>query len=285
MRKNEFALTAPSFLWLAVFFIIPSVLVILISFRGTDSYGVLLPLWTLKAYKSLSGMNLMPVILRTIKLSLYTTVICLLLAVPAAYAMSRLGRRLQTFFLIILVVPFWTNFLIRIYAWKVLLHPDGFIKQFFVLMGILDQSATLLYTEGAVLLVLVYTYLPFALLPLYSAADSFDFTLLEAGRDLGSNSLQLITRVYLPGIRQGIINAVLVVFIPAMGSYIIPEIVGGPSSEMLGNKIARYVFTDRNIPRAGALSGFLILMILLPSLISLINRDSLTKSRKDLVQS
>ena len=284
MRKNEFTLTAPSFLWLAVFFIIPAVLVILISFRGTDSYGVLLPIWTLKAYKSLSGMNLMPVILRTLRLSLYTTVICLLLAVPAAYAMSRMSRRAQTVLLMILVVPFWTNFLIRIYAWKVLLHPDGFIKQFLVLLGILDQSATLLYTEGAVLLVLVYTYLPFALLPLYSAADGFDFTLLEAGRDLGSNSLQLITRVYLPGIRQGIINAVLVVFIPAMGSYIIPEIVGGPSSEMLGNKIAQYVFTDRNIPRSGALSGFLILMILLPSLISLINRESLAKSRKELVQ-
>ncbi len=285
MKKNELALTAPSFLWLAVFFIIPAVLVILISFRGTDSYGVLLPVWTFKAYNSLSGMNLMPVILRTLRLSLYTTMICLSLAIPAAYAMSLMSRRAQTILLMILVVPFWTNFLIRIYAWKVLLHPDGFIKQFFVFLGILDQSATLLYTEGAVLLVLVYTYLPFALLPLYSAAGSFDLTLLEAGRDLGSSTLQLIIRVYLPGIRQGIINAVLVVFIPAMGSYIIPEIVGGPSSEMLGNKIARYVFTDRNIPRAGALSGFLILMILLPSLISLMDRESRSKSREELVQS
>ncbi|MDC7235661.1 MAG: ABC transporter permease [Spirochaetales bacterium] len=284
MRRNEFALTMPSFLWLAVFFIIPSALIILISFRGSDSYGVLLPVWTVKAYQSLAGMHLMPVILRTVRLSLYTTVICLLLAVPAAYGMSRMSRRMQNILLLILVVPFWTNFLIRIYAWKVLLHPDGFIKHCLVWAGFLDQGATLLYTEGAVLLVLVYTYLPFALLPLYSAAGNFDFTLLDAGRDLGSSTLQLVTRVYLPGIRQGIINAVLVVFIPAMGSYIIPEIVGGPSSEMLGNKIARYVFVDRNIPRAGALSGFLILMILLPSLVSLVNRDSLAKGRKELVQ-
>ena len=241
-------LTTPSFLWLSIFFIIPSALVLFISFRGTDSYGVLMPVWTLDAYRSLSGMNLMPVIIRTLRLSLYTTLICLILAIPAAYAMSRLSRGAQTILLMILVVPFWTNFLIRIYAWKVLLHPDGFIKQIFVFLGLIDQNTTLLYTEGAVLLVLVYTYLPFALLPLYSAADSFDITLLDAGRDLGSNTLQLIIRVYLPGIRQGIINAVLVVFIPVMGSYIIPEIVGGPNSEMLGNKIAQYVFTDRNIP-------------------------------------
>lgn len=272
MKKGELLQTLPSFFWLSLFFIVPTIIVVLISFRGSDSYGVLTSQWTIKAYQSLSRIGLLPIVLRTLKLSLYTTLLCLLIAAPAAYGISRMSRRMQTLLLLLLIVPFWTNFLIRIYAWKVLLHPEGAIKNFLVFLGLIEQNATLLYTEGAVLLVLVYTYLPFALLPLYSAAENFDFALLDAAKDLGANPFQVIFKIYLPGIRQGIINAVLVVFIPAMGSYIIPEIVGGPSSEMLGNKIAQYVFTDRNIPRAGALSGLLLLIILLPTMVSLINR-------------
>ncbi|MBF9016323.1 MULTISPECIES: ABC transporter permease [unclassified Oceanispirochaeta] len=284
MKKREIILSAPSLLWLGFFFIIPTVFVLINSFRGTDSYGILTREWTLEAYRSLSGTNLFPIILRTLRLSLYTTILCLLIATPSAYAMARMSRRAQNTFLMLLIIPFWTNFLIRIYAWKVLLHPEGFIKQFLVLLGLVDQGSSLLYTEGAVLLVLIYTYLPFALLPLYSAAEKFDFTLLDAARDLGANTFQLVLRVFLPGIRGGIISAVLVVFIPALGSYIIPEIVGGTNSEMLGNKIAQYVFIDRNIPRAGALSGFLILIILLPSLASLLKRDSVGSGRQGLVE-
>lgn len=284
MKKKEIILSAPSLLWLSFFFIIPTILVLIISFRGSDSYGILTREWTVNAYRALAGSNFMPVVFRTFRLSLYTTVLCLLLATPSAYAMARMSRKVQNYFLMLLVVPFWTNFLIRIYAWKVLLHPEGFIKKFLVVLGLVEQSSSLLYTEGAVLLVLVYTYLPFALLPLYSASEKFDFTLLDAARDLGGNTLQLIFRVFLPGIRGGILSAVLVVFIPALGSYIIPEIVGGTNSEMLGNKIAQYVFVDRNIPRAGALSGVLILVILLPSLGSLIKRDSVDNGRQELVK-
>lgn len=284
MKKREIILSAPSLLWLSFFFIIPTVFVLIISFRGTDSYGILTLEWTLEAYRSLSGTNLFPIILRTLRLSLYTTILCLLIATPSAYAMARMSRSAQNTFLMLLVVPFWTNFLIRIYAWKVLLHPDGMIKHLLVFLGLAEQGSTLLYTEGAVLLVLVYTYLPFALLPLYSASEKFDFTLLDAARDLGANTFQLILRVFLPGIRGGIFSALLVVFIPALGSYIIPEIVGGTNSEMLGNKIAQYVFIDRNIPRAGALSGFLILIILLPSLASLLKRGSERGRRQGILQ-
>jgi spermidine/putrescine transport system permease protein len=256
-------------LWLLVFFIVPTVMVILISFRASDPWGNIAPGWNLEAYLSLRIPSYAGIIWRTLWLSIWTTLICLFLGIPVAYSMARMPRRRQQNILLLLIVPFWTNFLIRIYAWKVLLHPDGLIKMLLVSLNLVQPDATLLYTEGAVLLVLVYSYLPFAILPLYSAAEKFDFYLLEAARDLGASQWTAFRKVFLPGISAGIISAIMVVFIPALGSYIIPEIVGGPASEMLGNKIAQRVFIDRNLPRASALSSVLILIILLPSLVSL----------------
>ncbi len=164
----------------------------------------------------------------------------------------------------LVIVPFWTSFLVRVFAWKSLLHPEGLIKRILVACGLAAHQATLLYHPAAVVLVMVYTFLPFTILPIYAAAEKFDFRLIEAARDLGARPLQAFRRIFLPGIRRGLLTAVLVVFIPALGSYIIPDIVGGPSSEMLGNKIAQRVFVDRNLPHAAALSAVLILAVLAP---------------------
>jgi len=147
-----------------------------------------------------------------------------------------------------------------------------------------DDSSLLLYRPETVLLVLIYTHLPFALLPLYAAAEKFDFSLLEAAYDLGANRWQAITRVFLPSISGGVISAALVVFIPALGSYLIPDIVGGTASEMIGNKIARATFTDRNLPHASALSVLLAMIILAPVVIGLFNNaknEISVKNRKD----
>jgi len=183
-------------------------------------------------------------------------------------------KKWQQNLMILIIIPFWTNFLIRIYAWKIILHPEGFLKHFLTSIRLIPESASLLYNEGAVLLVLVYTYLPFAILPLYSAAEKFDFHLLEAARDVGSSPLRAFFRVFLPGISQGIISAVMVVFIPALGSYVIPDMVGGPHSEMLGNKIAQRVFIDRNLPRGSALSTLLILAFIIPPILQIIIRKT-----------
>jgi len=269
LKRNETALTLPSFLWLLVFFAVPALIVVITSFRSADAYGGILKVWTLSSYKSLGLSKYAAVTVRTLRLSLLTTLITILISFPCSYAMARLPVRSQQNVLLLLIVPFWTNFLIRIYAWKVILHPDGALKALLVALRLVSPDASLLYNEGAVLLVLVYTYLPFALLPMYSAAEGFDYSLLEAARDLGASGFRVLTRVYIPGIRSGILSALLVVFIPALGSYIIPEVVGGTNSEMLGNKIAQYVFVDRNLPRAGALSSIMLLVILIPSFVSL----------------
>ena len=126
-----------------------------------------------------------------------------------------------------------------------------------------------MYNEGAVLLVLVYSYLSFAILPIYAATEKFDFGLLEAAQDLGATRLRALVQIFLPGISRGMITAALVVFIPALGSYVIPEIVGGPSSEMIGNKIAQRVFVDRNLPHASGLSALLTLAVVVPMLLVL----------------
>lgn len=269
LDPREAALTTPSFVWLSVFFVIPTMIVVLVAFRTADSYGNITEAWSLDAFRAVGAALRGGIMRRTIVLSVLTTAICLAVGLPSAYAMARLSRRGQQTALLLLIVPFWTNFLIRIYAWKVLLHPDGPVKLLLQAVGLVTPEATLLYTPGAVLLVLVYTYLPFAILPLYSAAERFDFGLLDAARDLGASSTTAFVRVFLPGISGGIVSATLVVLVPALGSYIIPEIVGGPGSEMLGNTIARRVFVDRNLPRASALSTILLGIIVLPSLLSI----------------
>jgi spermidine/putrescine transport system permease protein len=166
--------------------------------------------------------------------------------------------------MLLVIIPFMTSFLVRIFAWKVLLHPEGLIKHGLVLMGLARSDTSLLYTPGAVLLVMVYTSLPFAILPVFAAAEKFDFHLIEAARDLGASPPGAFFRVFIPGISRALFTSVVVVLIPSLGSYVIPDVVGGPNSEMLGNKIAQRTFSDRNLPHASGLSAILTLAVLIP---------------------
>jgi len=263
-RRGEWLLTLPSFGWLLVFFLVPTLIVFAFAFKPSDPFGGVGAGWTTQALVGIADPQYAAILWRTVWLSLLTTALCLVLATPAGYAIARAEPRARARLLLLVIVPFWTSFLIRIFAWKVLLHPEGTFKHALVELGLVPEQATLLYTPGAVLLVMVYTFLPFAVLPIYAAAEKFDFQLLEAARDLGAGRLRAFVEVFLPGIRRGLLTAFLVVFIPALGSYVIPDLVGGPGGEMLGNKIAQRVFVDRNLPHASALSAFLILAVLLP---------------------
>lgn len=268
-RAREFLLSLPSLAWLVGLFLIPTLLVFLISFRPSTPFGGVGEGWTLETLRGLANPNYPDIIWRTVWISLATTAICLTLAVPCAYFMARAPVRWRSTLLMLVIIPFWTNFLIRIFAWKVMLHPEGLVKQLLVFLHVVEPRAILMYSEGAVLLVLVYSYLSFAILPIYAATEKFDFGLLEAAQDLGATRLRALVQVFIPGISRGLITAALVVFIPALGSYVIPEIVGGPSSEMIGNKIAQRVFVDRNLPHASALSAFLTLAVVVPMLLVL----------------
>ena len=263
-KLHEWLVTLPSFTWLTVLFVIPTLIIFVITFKPSDPYGGIGDGWTLQTLRSLGNPNYPAIIWRTFWLSLVTTVCCIVLAVPMGYFMARVSSRWQQILLLLVVVPFWTSFLVRIFAWKVLLHPEGLLKRLLVMLALATPDTSLLYNSEAILLVLVYTYLPFAILPIYAAAEKFDFRLIEAARDLGAHQLRAFFSIFLPGIRRGLLTAILVVFIPALGSYVIPDIVGGPHSEMIGNKIAQRTFVDRNLPHASGLSAFLTLAVLAP---------------------
>lgn len=272
-RLREWLLTAPPLIWLLVFFVFPTLLVFAIAFKPSTIHGGIGEGWTLEIWNGLAQPGYPAMIWRTVWLSVATTVVCLVAAAPVAYWLARQGQRVRNWMLLLIIVPFWTNFLIRIFAWKSLLHSEGFLRQTLVWLGLLSPGTQLLYNAGAVLLVLIYTYLPFAILPLYAAAEKFDFTLLDAARDLGAGRLRAFWKVFIPGIRGGLVTAIVVVFIPALGSYAIPDIVGGPNSEMLGNKIAQKVFVDRNLPAASAMATLLAAAVLLPVIWSLLAQE------------
>ncbi|NLF26113.1 MAG: ABC transporter permease [Deltaproteobacteria bacterium] len=268
-KQYERLISAPSFFWLVLFFVIPTVVVFAAAFRPADPFGGLGPGWTLESLKALSNPNYPKIVWRTLWLSAVTTLICLGLSIPCAYYIASARPRVRNWLLLLVIVPFWTSFLVRVFAWKLLLHPEGWIKRALMMIGLVAPQTSLLYNPEAVLLVMVYSYLPFAILPIYSAVEKFDYHLIEAARDLGASKLYAFWRVFIPGISRGLLTATLVVFIPALGSYIIPDLVGGPNSEMIGNKIAQRTFTDRHLPHASALSALLTLAVLLPMLLTL----------------
>ena len=253
-KTNEWLLTLPSLVWLSVLFLLPTIMIFAIAFKPSDMYGGFASGWTLNTLRDLAQPSYPIIIWRTIYLSFLTTVFCILLATPAGYCIARLKGKWRQTFLLLVVIPFWTSFLVRIFAWKVLLHPDGIIKKVLVFLHIISPDTSLLYNAGAVLLVMVYNFLPFAILPIYAAAAKFDFRLVEAAQDLGAHRFQSFMKV----------------FIPALGSYVIPDIVGGTSGEMIGNKIAQRIFTDRNLPHASGLSAFLTIAVMVPMIIVLI---------------
>ncbi|MBN1403167.1 MAG: ABC transporter permease [Opitutales bacterium] len=268
-KWREWTITLPSMGWLVFFFVIPTLLVCGIAFKNRTINGGIGEGWTLDTWLNVIQPSYPLVVWRTLWLSGLTTLICLFFSIPVSYWLARLSKEARNWMLLLIILPFWTNFLIRVFAWWSLLHSQGWLKQALVWLGLASPEAQLLYNEWAVLLVLVYTYIPFAILPLFASAEKFDFSLLDAARDLGAGKLRAFVSVFIPGISQGMITAFVVVFIPVLGSYAIPDIVGGPTSEMIGNKIAQNVFVDRNLPHASALATLLALVVLLPVLYSI----------------
>jgi len=265
--KAELTATAPSFIWLAVFVFVPFAIILLIAFRPALPAGGIGEGWSLDAIRSLRDPVYPALLWRTVWISTLTTLFCIAIALPVAWHMARVAARWRPLILLLIIIPFWTNFVIRVFAWQQVLHAEGFLAKLLRSLHLLGENERLLGNPAAVVTVSVYTYLPFAILPLYAAAEKFDFSLLDAARDLGARPLRAIRSVFLPGISKGILTATVIVFIPMLGSYVIPDMVGGADSQMLGNKIAQRNFNDRNLPQAAALSCALTLLVLAPALL------------------
>lgn len=257
-RRLGLSYSSPMGLWFTIFFVAPLVIIILYSFLKRGLYGGVEWKFSLTAYKQMFNANFGKVLIRTIWISVVATLGCILLALPTGYAMARSKR--QTLLLFLIIIPFWTNSLIRIYAWISILSTEGFLNEILKAMGIIDEGLHLIYNHGSVILVLIYMYLPFAILPLFTTIDKFDFSLLDAARDLGATKFGAIRKVMLPNIRSGMVTAVIFTFIPIFGAYTVPLLVGGKDSTMIGNIIVDQVSKTRNWPLASAFSMILTLI-------------------------
>jgi len=264
-RFREWLLTLPSFGWLLFFFFIPACIVYTFAFKQADITGTTLPGWSFNSILTLFEKQTLVLAWRTVWLCGITTLISIFIAIPMSLHMALSPPALQRKLLLLIMIPLWSSFIVRIFAWKIVLHPEGFVKGALVYFGLIEKSTPLLYNDLAILAVMVYSYFPFAILPLYSAASKFDFHLFEAAMDLGATWQRTFFTVYLPVMFPAILTAGLMVLIPAAGAYVIPEIVGGSGSEMLGNIIARRVLLNRNLPEASAFSLLLSALIFVPA--------------------
>lgn len=242
----------PMGLWFMIFFVAPLIIIFIYSFLKKGIYGGVEWQLSFKAYKQMCKPEYGLIVLRTLKITILSTLFTILVAIPSAYAMAR--SRHQTLFLFLVIIPFWTNSLIRIFAWMSILNNDGILNQVLMSLHLTKEYVPFLYNTKAVILVSVYMYIPYAILPIFTAVDRFDFSLLEAARDLGATKPQSMFKVLIPGIKSGIVSALIFTFIPIFGAYTVPLLVGGKDSYMLGNIIVDQVQKTRNWPLAAAFS-------------------------------
>jgi spermidine/putrescine transport system permease protein len=265
MSRLRTLFLAPAVLVLAVFFAAPLALVLVYSLRERGVYGGVTDVWTLENYARFFDPLYGAILLRTFGMAALATLGCLLLGFPLALFISRSGRR-RNLYLQLVMLPFWTSFLVRTYAWLFLLRDTGLVNTLLISSGVIREPLPLLYNDGAVCLGLVYGYLPFAVLPLYATLERMDKALLEASADLGGTPWITLTRVLIPLSAPGFRAAGLLVFIPCLGAYLTPDLLGGGKSVMAGNLIQNQFTTARDWPFGSAVSLALMasVMLLLP---------------------
>ncbi len=253
-------------LWIGLALLLPFAIVLKISFAtaqlSVPPYG---PPSTVGNYAALLRDSLyFRAYLGSVRIALISTVLTLLLGYPMAYAIARAPRHWRQILLLLVVLPFWTSFLIRIYAWIGLLRPTGLINLALENLGVIAEPLRLLNTGGAVYLGIVYAYLPFMVLPLYARLEKLDPILLEAAADLGAKPWSAFSKITLPLSLPGIVAGSLLVFIPAVGEFVIPELLGGPDTLMIGKVLWTEFFTNRNWPMSAAVAVVLLAVLVLP---------------------
>jgi putrescine transport system permease protein len=268
------AVIALPFLWLAVFFLLPFALVLAIALgsNAPDSVPPVALGLSLKNFALLFSDDLyLAAWLSSLRIAAASTAVALLLGYPMAYAIARARPERRPLLLMLVVLPFWTSFLIRIYAWMGLLANNGLIEQFLRWTGLADDPGSILGTEWAVHLGIVYAYLPFMVLPLYATLEKLDASLLEAAADLGARPFAAFLTITLPLSLPGIVAGCLLVFIPAVGEFVIPDLLGGTDTLMIGKVLWDEFFTNGDWPLASAVA--ICLLVLLVGPIALFQRQ------------
>lgn len=259
-------LALPGFAYLFLFFALPLVIVFVYSFASRSPTGrTILGDWSIDAYSRLVDPFVLKIAYRSFTLAAIATLICLAVGYPFAYYIATRRPRVRNILLVLVMIPFWSNFLVRTYSWRVLLGSDGPVSQITEFLGL--GETRLLFSSTAVMIGLVYGYLPFMILPLYAAIERLDFSLVEAGRDLYASGWTAFRRITWPLSRAGVIAGSILVFIPSFGAYVTPEILGGSRTTMLGSFIVRQFLSARDWPFGSSLSFVVMVAMLIAALI------------------
>lgn len=240
--------------WLGLFVLIPNAMIIITSFLTRDEANLIDMVFTLDNYQRLLDPLYAKVLLHSFYMALVATLLCLVIGYPFAYIVAKMPQKWRPFMLFLVIVPFWTNSLIRTYGLKIVLGTQGIFNKFLLALDIIDKPIRIMYTESAVMIGLVYILLPFMILPLYSAIEKLDHTYIEAARDLGANKIQTLIKVILPLTMPGIIGGCLLVLLPALGMFYISDLLGGAKNLLIGNVIKSQVLNARDWPFGAATS-------------------------------
>ena len=277
LLSKNFVILLPYF-WVILFFLVPILIILKISFAEpiiqrppftdlidfVDGKFIHIKL-TLESYLNIINDNIyIQSFLKSLKIASVSTILCLLIGYPLAYGITRLHEKKRFYFLLLVILPFWTSFLIRAYAWIGLLKDDGIINSFLLYTGLINQPLALLNNEFAVYIGIVYSYLPFMVLSLYGSLMKVDESLLEASADLGCKPYKSFLTVTLPLSIPGIIAGSMLVFIPAVGEFVIPDLLGGPGMNMIGKTLWTEFFLTRDWPTASALAIVLLVILMVP---------------------
>jgi spermidine/putrescine transport system permease protein len=274
-------LALPAILIMVILGLIPLMIVVAYSFLKSGEYGGVVPQFSLEAYVSLLFQRDMfddtltfssaylEIYIRTAIFGVVTTVLCLLVGFPTAYFMATRPAEKRNLWVLLLTIPFWSNLLVRTIAVMFIIRDEGLINTILLDLGIIHQPITLLFTNFAILLGLVYSFLPFMVLPIYASLEKFDFRLAEAGFDLYANRFQVLTKIIIPLAKPGIVTGSILVFVPAFGAYVTPLLLGGGSHLMIGDLIALQFGSSRNWPLGSAFSIVLMVFVMLALLLQI----------------
>jgi len=252
------------FIWLMVFFLLPLAIVAAISFaESADAIPPFKLIWTMANYRELCS-GCLGAYTNSLALAALATALCLLVGYAIAFAIARTPGVWRQLLLFLVMLPFWTSFLIRVYAWIAILQPSGLVNRLLLAAGVIDAPLPLLYNGFSVTLGLVYSYLPFMILPIYGSLARLDESLVEAAADLGARPRRVFLDVILPLSLPGIAAGCLLVFIPAVGEFVIPDLLGGPGTLMVGKMLWQEFFDNVDWPAAGAIATALVIVLTLP---------------------
>ena len=253
-------LMGPTNTYLIVFMVIPLILVTVLSFMSRGTYGDVVYKFNIENYIRLFDPLYAKILGYSLLVGLLTTLFSLVIGYPMAYYIARVPARQRSLLLFLILLPFWTNFIIRIYAWIMILRSEGFLNSFLQWIGVIHEPLNILYTPTAVLIGMVYEFLPFMVLPLYTSLEKIENAQLEAAADLGAPPWKAFLRVTLPLSVPGMIAGTILVFIPAMGMFVVPDLMGGAKTMLIGNVIRNQFLTARDWPFGAAASMFLMFL-------------------------